>query len=658
MTIDELLSLAGLTANDEIPVWDAEAVDEPTKKITAQNLAASVKALAGLVGEEEFTEALADKADKADVEELTAQLADKASAIVDTASGAIASFPDGMAAPAKDVTIGIEPMQDLHGQDAPYPAGGGKNLFNKDGNLTSGYFWNANNADLTPNQNYYVTDYIPVSGSNVKVSGNTMGYVGTSGSVGMGCFDSNKDAIRSTNTTVLDISGASYIRLSVYKNDLNTFQCEYGTIATSYAPYSNICPISGWTGARIVVADVAPNAEGVYTIASVQTGSGDPSPTNIRPILPGLSFERDDSTTMDVYGGTLDVTTGLLTVTMAEVDMGTLNWNAGGAQLKLFYSVISDIKQYSDALSDRFINKPTTAVNNLQTGEMSTAENGRIYVYNGGMWADAAAFKTAMSGAQLVYELTTPQTYQLTHTEVQRAMNALGITSTTYDITFPTEAGTVYGGTLDVTTGLLTVTHGYVDMGTLNWRRHVDANYPYFFANGVGNKGVSSQWVVPYFISSMYLAARRFSVTNEDINYIIATDTSSNLYVRNDSYTDAATFKAAMSGVQLVYELATPQTYQLTPTEVEMLLGDNNVWADTGDSTVAYRADTKLYIQKINAPTDDDMIADAQIASGKYFIIGGNLYKSTTTIPAGDIITPGSNCILTNLADALNALNT
>ena len=94
MTIDELLSLAGLTANDEIPVWDAEAVDELTKKITAQNMAASVKALAGLVGEAEFTEALADKA----------------SAIVDTASGAIASFPDGAAVPAKDITIAILPV--------------------------------------------------------------------------------------------------------------------------------------------------------------------------------------------------------------------------------------------------------------------------------------------------------------------------------------------------------------------------------------------------------------------------------------------------------------------------------------------------------------------------------------------------------------------
>lgn len=49
MTINELLALANLTANDEIPVWDAEATGEPTKKITAQQLAASVVALANLV---------------------------------------------------------------------------------------------------------------------------------------------------------------------------------------------------------------------------------------------------------------------------------------------------------------------------------------------------------------------------------------------------------------------------------------------------------------------------------------------------------------------------------------------------------------------------------------------------------------------------------
>lgn len=45
MTINELISLTGLTANDEIPLWDAEATGEPTKKITAQNAAASLASL-------------------------------------------------------------------------------------------------------------------------------------------------------------------------------------------------------------------------------------------------------------------------------------------------------------------------------------------------------------------------------------------------------------------------------------------------------------------------------------------------------------------------------------------------------------------------------------------------------------------------------------
>lgn len=51
MTIDELNALTALTVGDEIPVWDAEASgEEPTKKITAQNMANSVKTLADLQG--------------------------------------------------------------------------------------------------------------------------------------------------------------------------------------------------------------------------------------------------------------------------------------------------------------------------------------------------------------------------------------------------------------------------------------------------------------------------------------------------------------------------------------------------------------------------------------------------------------------------------
>ena len=111
-------------------------------------------------------------------------------------------------------------------------------------------------------------------------------------------------------------------------------------------------------------------------------------------------------------------------------------------------------------------------------------------------------------------------------------------------------------------------------------------------------------------------------------------------------------------GAQVVDLGGTISEYTLTiaDSDIETLLGANSLWADCGDVSIEYRADTKLYIEKINAPADNDMIADAQISSGKYFIIGGNLYKSTTVIAQGDTIIPGSNCIVTNIADALNSL--
>ena len=48
----------------------------------------------------------------------------------------------------------------------------------------------------------------------------------------------------------------------------------------------------------------------------------------------------------------------------------------------------------------------------------------------------------------------------------------------------------------------------------------------------------------------------------------------------------------------MVYELATPQTIQLTPQGVYALLGQNNVWADSGAVEVVYKADVGLYIDK------------------------------------------------------------
>lgn len=92
--------------------------------------------------------------------------------------------------------------------------------------------------------------------------------------------------------------------------------------------------------------------------------------------------------------------------------------------------------------------------------------------------------------------------------------------------TYTTSLGqTVYGGTLDMVSGVLTVTHGNI------------ASY-----NG---ETLPSTWISD-----------------------------------RDVYASGTT---PTTGAQVVYELATPLTYQLTAQQIKTLVGTNNVWASSGD---------------------------------------------------------------------------
>ena len=168
----------------------------------------------------------------------------------------------------------------------------------------------------------------------------------------------------------------------------------------------------------------------------------------------------------------------------------------------------------------------------------------------------------------------------------------------TYPITFPSEAGTVYGGELDVTNGVLTVDRAFI------------ASY-----NG---ETLPSEWI------------------SDRDKYVAGT--------------------APTTGAQVVYKLATPVTYTLTPTEIKSLLGDNNVWADAGDTEVIYRADPNLYIDK-RIGTEAPMIATDNIVSGSYFMVGNNLYKATANIASGATVIVGTNAVAKTMAEALNEIN-
>ena len=84
-----------------------------------------------------------------------------------------------------------------------------------------------------------------------------------------------------------------------------------------------------------------------------------------------------------------------------------------------------------------------------------------------------------------------------------------------------------------------------------------------------------------YFISNYVNRVQAITYDSNNVGYI----GSSNINIKMTSVATVDDVKAlfAANPLQICYSLATPVTYQLTPTEVQMLLGTNNIWADTGD---------------------------------------------------------------------------
>lgn len=161
------------------------------------------------------------------------------------------------------------------------------------------------------------------------------------------------------------------------------------------------------------------------------------------------------------------------------------------------------------------------------------------------------------------------------HCNVVVSSTLLDIDGTTYTTNFPQ---IVYKGSLDVVKGILTVTYKAVDMGAINYVW----NNGYFYSTGVPDKA----------IGNYNLFSSAFETTNQPYASAMANGqikgnaSSSDIYIRWDAYSNnAAGLKTAVTGQQLVYELATPIVYSVSPKDIELLNGTNNVWATTGDIT-------------------------------------------------------------------------
>ena len=139
--------------------------------------------------------------------------------------------------------------------------------------------------------------------------------------------------------------------------------------------------------------------------------------------------------------------------------------------------------------------------------------------------------------------------------------------------------------------------------------------------------------------------------------------------IKDTSYTDVASFKSAMSGVMLVYELATPTTETAEPFAEVQKVDPYGTEEYVSTSIVPVGHYTK-YPENLRAkieglPTDfSTLIADTEktttasknYAVGDYLIYNNQLYKVTSAIASGATITVGTNVTATTIMAEIKAL--
>ena len=136
--------------------------------------------------------------------------------------------------------------------------------------------------------------------------------------------------------------------------------------------------------------------------------------------------------------------------------------------------------------------------------------------------------------------------------------------------------------------------------------------------------------------------------------------------VTDTRYSDAASFKAAMSGVMLCYELATPTTISFTPTVLELLDGTNVVSTNGEKVAVTYgrslwqdietlKTDTEGKLDKSDVADVEGDTASRAYSVNEFMLRSDGFYRVTQPIAQNASIT-ASNTTKTTVGEVLTAL--
>ena len=488
-------------------------------------------------------------------------------------SGDVVSFEGDEMTAVKSLSVSLSPVQNLNGYDHPWVGGAGKNKYpiligadtftnnggathsNADGALKITCSATSTNEGVYGSSTSTFTVAVRETGFPCIVSFDI--WSTGSAAVALRMFNNLKTLTVTATKQRVSIAiptdaTAGYFNCyaNMFSGDIYiaNMQIESGSTASPYEPYSNICPITGWDGVEVPIAGdnllPMPITSGTYANGVTVTVNPDLSFTITKPTNSGwTSFAL----------GTFTLKAG--TYTLIEDDDAS-----GNAGMELF----NDDTGAS-----------ITATRYVKRRVITLTETTRVRA----TFARSAAATDVLTKLMLfIGDTATAEAYE-------------PYQGNTYTQEFEDELGntlTVYGGESEIVGGVLKVTHGIIDLGTLQWGKYTQWGSDHTFLASLTFNGTGITTGVPpeTFKSDAYKGiTQAAALSGTDTGFWVRGDNQT-LYFSDARYMDASAYKSAVGGLHLVYPLATPITYTLTPQQVETLIGTNNIWSDAGEVTV------------------------------------------------------------------------
>lgn len=475
---------------------------------------------------------------------------------LDSANGAIFIDSENMNAYGANSAINnviayINPVQDLHGYSKPWSGGGGKNKLEPC--ITSGTL---NGITYTVNDD-----------GTIKLSDTA-----TNESKKWGFFD---------------LKAGSYIYTSGVTESLDTYDTFLSIGDTTIAR-----GISGYNSFTL--------AQDSTIGLTIRVRNGITPNVTIKPMIRLASVS---DATFEPYENICEIT-GFTELNI--IDNGVNQWNE---EWELgIYNMTTGLPQpsnFSIRGKNRIIVKPNTTyyANNNLIRRLYYDFNDNFISSKGGGGADTTPSNCCFMRIYLAdtYGTTYNNDISINYPATDTSYHAYDGNTYTVDISEnpqdPDNPQVVYGGYYESKTGLMIINKQIVDLGTLNYTYYSNCmiSDTLSMAGTVGAAGSSN----PVICEAYETRPTRTTISNYSDKQCGLTIDGTQLIIKDSSYTNAATFKTAMSGVHLVYELAEPIQIQLAPTQINNLIGLNQVFTDTnGDVAVDYRASGEAHFEQ------------------------------------------------------------